>query len=124
MYQKRVPESFFIAPTNPNEHSEIIGALDDTKSTGPCSTPTTFRRIAEVDISVTFSEICNPSFEEGVFPEKNKSVKVIPCHKKGPAKDVNNYRPISFLSIVRKIMEKLMATRLNKFLELHCFCCI
>ena len=40
-------------------------------------------------ISVTFSEISNSSFE-GFFPEKNKCAKVIPIHKNGSAKDVNN----------------------------------
>ena len=59
------------------------------------------------------------SFEEGVFTEKNKNAKVIPSHKKGSAKDVNNYRHISLLSTFSKIMENLMPTRLNKFLRLH-----
>ena len=108
-----------IAPTTPNELSEITGALDDTKSVGPCSIPTKCQKIAIDDFSVTFSEICNSSFEKGVFSEKNKSAKVIPSHKKGSAKHVNNYRPISLLSTFSKIMETLMATRLNKFLELH-----
>ena len=44
---------------------------------------------------------------------------VIPIHKKGSTKDVNNYRPISLLSTCSKIFEKLIATRLNNFLELH-----
>ena len=77
-----VPESFLIAPTTPNEISEIIGALDDTKSAGPCSIPSKFLKIAEDDISVTFNEICNSSFEEGVFPEKNKSANLIPSNIK------------------------------------------
>ena len=109
----------FDCSTTPNKISEIIGALDDNKSAGPCSIPTKFLKIAKDDIAFPFSEICISSFEEGVFPEKNKSAKVIPSHKKGSAKDVNNYRPISLLSTFSKIMEKLMATRLNKFLELH-----
>ena len=34
-------------------------------------------------------------------------------------KNVNNYRPICLLSILNKIIEKLIASRLNNFLELH-----
>ena len=34
-------------------------------------------------------------------------------------KDINNYRPISLLPIFSKIMEKIVAVRLNNFLELH-----
>ena len=85
----------------------------------PCSVPTRFLKLAKDVISVTFSVMCNSAFEEGVFPDKNKSPKVIPNDKMGSAKDISNYRPISLLSTFSKIMEKLMATRLTKFLELH-----
>ena len=46
------------------------------------------------------------SFSQGVFPEVNKIAKIIPIHKKGSTKDVNNYRPISLLSTFSKIIEK------------------
>ena len=52
-----------------------------------------------------------------MFPESNK--KVIPIHKQGSIKYVNNYRPISLLSVFSKIMEKLMVSRLNTFLDLN-----
>ena len=61
----------------------------------------------------------NSSFDEGIFPDINKIAKVIPIHKKGSTNDVNNYCPISLLSTFSKIMEKLMAVRLNNFLHLH-----
>ena len=50
---------------------------------------------------------------------KTHTFLLTPCHKKGSTKDVNNYRPISLLSVFSKIMEKLMVCRLNDFLELH-----
>ena len=52
-------------------------------------------------------------------PEKNKTARVVPIHKNGSTKEINNYRPISLLSIFSKIMEKIVAVRLNSFLELH-----
>ena len=107
--KSRVPVSFLISPTNPREIKELIGNLDDSKSSGPCSVPTKLLKLVNEEISFPLSEICNVSFKEGVFPEKNKTAKVIPSHKGGSTKDVNNYRPISLLSIFSKIMEKLMA---------------
>ena len=62
------------------------------------------------EISIPFNDICLTSFSEGIFPDKNKLAKVIPSYKKGSIKDVNNYRPISLLSIFSKIMEKMMST--------------
>ena len=114
-----VQHSFLIAPTSPNEVHDLISDLDDNKSSGPCSIPSKFLKLVNNDISIPFSDICNTSFKEGIFPEKNKFAKVIPTLKKGSTKDVNNYRPISLLSTFSKIMEKLMINRLNNFLELH-----
>ena len=45
--------------------------------------------------------------------------KVIPSHMKGPTNDVNNYRPISLLSVFSKILEKLMVARSTTYLELQ-----
>ena len=115
----RIPHSFLIAPTTPHEVNDLIATLDDSKSSGPSVIPTKFLKMARNEISTPLSDICNSSFTEGIFPEKNKIAKVIPSHKKGSTKDVNNYRPISLLSVFSKIMEKLIAARLNDFLELH-----
>ena len=57
------------------------------------------------------------SFINGVFPDNLKLVKVIPVHKGGSTQDMNNFPPISLISIFDKIMEKLMHKRLYDFLE-------
>ena len=51
----------------------------------------------------------------GVFPSALKLVKVVPVHKKDSKLDFSNYRPISLLSNLDKILEKLMYTRIVKF---------
>ena len=63
--------------------------------------------------------IINRSFSTGVFPKLMKIVKVIPMHKGGSTQVVNNYRPISLLSIFDKIIEKIMHKHLFAFLEYH-----
>ena len=57
------------------------------------------------------------SFSTGKFPDLLKIVKVIPIHKGGSTQDINNFRPISLLSIFNKIMEKIMHKNLYSFLE-------
>ena len=59
------------------------------------------------------------SFSKGIFPEKLKIMKVIPLHKGGSTQDLNNFRPISLLSIFDKIIEKILHKRLYQFLEHH-----
>ena len=55
----------------------------------------------------------------GVYPDLLKIAKVILIHKGGSTQDINNYRPISLLSIFDKIIEKLIHKRLYNFLELQ-----
>ena len=114
----RIPNSFLISTTNPQEISDIINHLDDSKATGPCSVPIKLLKLVRHELSIPFSDICNTSFTEGIFPEIIKVAKVIPSHKKGPTNDVNNYRPIS-LSVFSKILENLMVVRLTTYLELY-----
>ena len=63
--------------------------------------------------------IINQSFITGKYPDALKISKVIPIHKSRDTCDLNNYRPISLLSIFDKIMEKLMHKRLYEFLQEH-----
>ena len=61
----------------------------------------------------------NLSFETGVVPDMLKVAKVIPIYKKEERFYVNNYRPISLLSTINKLMEKLMYKRMISFLNYH-----
>ena len=70
-------------------------------------------------ISEPFSVIANSSFLEGIFPDKLKFAKVTPIHKGKSKLQCNNYRPISILPIFSKILEKLMNSRLVRFLGIN-----
>ena len=114
------PNSLFFSPVSKSEILKIISSLNHTKSTGDCSIP---RQVFD-SVPDTLAEILqlliNLTFETGIFPSTLKTVKVIPIFKnKGSNQDVNNYRPISLLSNVDKIIEKLVYSRLISFLDLH-----
>ena len=73
-------------------------------------------KLLKNDISSQLSEIFIISFSSGVFPSiLIKTAKVIPIHKKDSKLDFSNYRPISLLSNVEKILERLMYNRMYKF---------
>ena len=103
-------------PTDKYEIINIISSLDSNKSTGPNSIPNKILKLHKNDISTELSDIFNVSFLTGVFPSKLKIAKVIPIHKKQFKLDYSNYRPISLLSNHEKILEKLMYSRILKFL--------
>ena len=68
-------------------------------------------------IILPICKIIDTSFTAGVFQDALQIAKVILIHKGGSTQDVNNFRPISLLSIFDKIMEKLMHKRLYIFFE-------
>ena len=53
----------------------------------------------------------------GVFPSVLKTEKVVPVFKKDSKLDYSNYCPISQLSNIEKILEKLIYKRLYTFLN-------
>ena len=66
---------------------------------------------------IPLAHIINMSFNTGVYPDLLQIVKVIPIHKGGSTQEVNNFQPISLLSIFDKTMEKIMHKKLYHFLE-------
>jgi hypothetical protein len=54
---------------------------------------------------------------KGIFPDRLKYATIIPIYKKGDENVVSNYRPISILTPINKIFEKVMYTRLLRHLK-------
>ena len=96
---------------------KIIDALDVKKSTGPNSGPIFLLKTFKLFFSVWLAKLVNLCFEVGVFPEILKLAKVTSLHKKESKLDFLNYRPISLLSVFRKIYEKLIYIRIYSYLD-------
>ena len=97
---------------------DIINQLE-SKSSGPQSIPVKLLKLIPDLIIIPLCKIISNSFTSGTFPDSLKISKVIPIHKDGSTQLVNNYRPISLLSVFDKIIEKLMHKRLYGFLTEH-----
>ena len=57
------------------------------------------------------------SISENCVPDDMKEARVKPLFKKGSNLDVGNYRPVSILSIISKILERAIYTQLEEYLE-------
>ena len=112
----RLHNNFVLAHVSDEEILAIIQQLEN-KCTGPKIIPTNLLKLIPDLILLPLSNIINKSFETGISPDALKICKVVPTHKEGPTIDVNNYRPISLLSIFDKIIEKVMYKRLYEFLQ-------
>ena len=62
------------------------------------------------------AHIFNLSLSNGKFIDAFKVAKVVPVSKKGSIYEVNNYRPISLLPVLSKILERLVYKRVVSFL--------
>ena len=88
-----------------------LSHLDPTKATGPDGIP---GRILQECISVIAPSLCllfNHSLNSGAAPSEWKSTDVSPLHKKDNKEPATNYRPISLLPIISKVLERCVCNR-------------
>ena len=108
--------SFYFTPTN---QFEILKTINNLKITSPGYDDIHPKIIKQIStfIALPLTHIINESLVTGVVPSKFKIAKVMPIFKTGQCDDMYNYRPISILPSLSKIMEKIIANLLFSFLE-------
>lgn len=109
--------SFVIRECDQLEVEGLISTLDKSKATGPNSIQTSILLLLKTDISEPLSKIFNLSLTTGIHPDCLKIAKTIPVFKKGCHHLASNYRPISLLSNINKLLEKIVFERIYDFLD-------
>ncbi len=74
-------------------------------------------KIAGSVISKGLAKIFNISISTGIFPDSWKTAKVAPIFKEGNKSEMGNYRPISILSTVARVFERLIYDQLSSYME-------
>ena len=65
------------------------------------------------------SYLFNSSLRTGIFPDDWKLAKVTPIYKSGEKSDRSNYRPISVITAIAKVFEKLVYKQVTVYLEVN-----
>ena len=94
-----------------------ISRLKSKRSFGVDGISSYFLKIAAPVISKSLAKIFNKSLLVGSFPEGWKISKVAPIFKDGVKSEMGNYRPISVLSTVARVFERLVYDQLSYFME-------
>ena len=115
--------SIFFVPAHRFEIIDIVSHLKNKKSSGVDNINNFILKGIIPFIVDPLVHIFNLSFLNGEVPNVMKIAKVIPLFKKGDKQDVNNYRPISLLSSLSKVLEKLIHKRTVAFLKVHNIFC-
>lgn len=101
----------------------IINNLKNKNSSG-------FDEISNKILKTIRHEICKPltiiinqSLLTGIFPDALKISKVKPIYKKGDESSLNNYRPISVLPTISKVIERVMYNQLYMYFNCNNLLC-
>lgn len=109
--------SFVLLDTDNEEVERTILGLKSSCAVGWDDIPSNIIKACRATLVPYITHICNISFATGVFPKCFKKAIVHPIFKSGNRDNVNNYRPISVLSSMSKVLERLLNNRLVNYLE-------
>lgn len=112
-----VGNSLFFTPTDSQEILSLIKNLSSDSSPGLDNINNKILKAIGHSIAVPLADIFNLSMASGDFPSAWKVAAVVPIHKGGPKNDLGNYRPISLLGSISKLLERIVNKRLMNFLE-------
>ncbi|MES9881523.1 MAG: reverse transcriptase family protein [Sedimenticola sp.] len=114
----RIPQDicFNIPEITNTQVEKYLKAIDVSKATGLDDIGPRLLKISAPYIADSITHICNVSIKSGIFPEKWKEGKVTPLFKAGDKSDPNNYRPISILPVLSKLLEKHVHDSLMEYL--------
>ena len=117
----KIQETMYVWPTCPMKVKNILINSKPKLSEDFDEIPLKLLKSSPDNIIKALSHIFNLSLSTGKVISDFKIAKIIPLYKKGDASDINNYRPISLLSNISKILEKIMYRRVISFLNRHNF---
>ena len=96
----------------PKMVKKVIINLDSSKASGPDCIPKVVLKNCEPELSYILAELFNKCLKESCFPDCWKVSSVVPVFKNvGKRSTVKNYHPVSLLSLVSKVSEKLVNDR-------------
>ena len=97
---------------------KVVMNLDLSKASGPDCIPVVLLKNCEPELSYILAELFNKCLKESCFPDCWKVSSVIPVFKNvGETSTAKNYHPVSLLSVVSKVFEKLVNNRIVDHLE-------
>ena len=115
-YLRESNKTYFFRPTNEDEIIKIVNKLGTYKRPGHDSLkPDVVKNVAK-EIAYPLMLIFNVSLSTGVVPDELKIAKVVLIYKKDNPELCGNYRPVSVLPCLSKILERIVYTRSYDFL--------
>ena len=98
---------------------EVLNNLDSSKSPGPDELLPVFLKVCCNELAPVLCGLFNGFVQKGKVPAAWKDANVVPIYKGSgkPKDDVGSYRPVSLTSVLGKVLEKLISTRMMDYLN-------
>ena len=109
--------SFILTPVSEDFVFRELVKLNSSKSTGLDELPARFIKDGAKVLKIPITFIVNLSISTSTVPEDMKIARVKPLYKKNSSLEAGNYRPVSILSIVSKILEKYVHSQFVNYLD-------
>ena len=111
-------QSFHLNHTNYNEVYKIITNLKNDCSSGHDNIPVRYLKPVAEYITSPMVHIINTSIDQEIFPKQWKISRVCPIPKTDNPTSIKDYRPISVLSVLSKVYERVILNQLCSFIEI------
>ena len=97
----------------------LLERLNTSKATGPDTISPRVLKECSKELATPLSKLFALYFHTGVQPDMWKTASVVPIHKRSSKAAVCNYRPVSLLSVMSKVMETIINKQLMNHLDRH-----
>ncbi|XP_057294693.1 uncharacterized protein LOC130623235 [Hydractinia symbiolongicarpus] len=118
---KKIPSisnSTWKTPVFVDDVLPILKSIRRSKASGVDDIPSSLVKDAAEELAPPISFLINWSFKVGTFPTAEKTAKVTPLYKSsGKRNSFDNYRPISVLNVISKVIEKIACHQITDHLE-------
>ena len=95
----------------------IMSTLNTTKATGIDGISPVLLKSCASSLSTPVHTLFLLSITRGTLPKEWKTHLITPIFKSGDKADIRNYRPVSLLCILSKVLEKLIYNSLSEFVS-------
>lgn len=112
-----VNDTFVLNYTDVDELRKTINEIKNTHSSGEDDMSVKVFQSLDVGALSALATAINSSFLRGEFSDVLKIAVIVPLHKSGSLEEPANFRPVSLLNTLSKIIEKLVKVRMIEFLN-------
>ncbi|CAG9099873.1 unnamed protein product [Plutella xylostella] len=112
-----IGNSLVILPVDNAQVERLVKSLRSNCATGWDDIPAKILKNSSDVLVPPITHLCNLAINSGIFPLALKNAIVHPIYKSGDKESVTNYRPISVLSSISKILERILNNCLTEYLD-------